>query len=135
MWRNAVVEQVPDLAGFYAAVGLPVNLNGLTFENVQTLETLTDGAQILTVSGRIAAVADDEVSVPPVVVTLLGPGDSALYQWSVTPRTGELRPGETVDFETRLTQPPQGATRVRLSFGTSRQQTTAVTMPAANEGK
>jgi hypothetical protein len=40
-----------------------------------------------------------------------------------------------VDFETRLTQPPQGATRVRLSFVSSRQQTTVAPMAIADEGK
>jgi hypothetical protein len=79
-------------------------------------------------------VADEEVGVPPIVVTLLGQGNAALYQWSVAARAAELEPGETVDFETRLTQPPPGATRVRLSFGASRQQAGAVTIAAAGKG-
>lgn len=120
VWRQPLVEQFPDLAGVYAMAGLPVNVVGLEFADVRTLETLSEGSVVLTVSGRIVQVSDRLVSVPAVVVTLLGKDGSSLYEWSVTPDAHDLAPGEAVAFETRLTRPPPGAERLRLSFANAR---------------
>ncbi len=125
LWRQSIVRQMPDMAGVYAAIGLPVNVVGLEFTGVKTLEMLSEGSPVLIVSGRISSVSEEEVPVPPVVVTLLTENGGAVYEWSVTPRAHELRAGEGIDFETRLTQPPPDAARVRLSFGSARPQAVA----------
>jgi predicted Zn finger-like uncharacterized protein len=129
VWRKQVVEQFPDLAGVYAAIGLPVNVVGLEFADVRTLATLSEGALVLTVSGKVVQVSDRIVQVPAIVVTLLGGTGAAVYEWSVTPPTRDLEPGESVSFETRLTQPPQGAERVRLSFANARARPVAAASP------
>jgi predicted Zn finger-like uncharacterized protein len=122
LWRVPIVAEVPDLAGLYAAIGLPVNVVGLEFSDVHTLESLTDGVVVMSVSGQIIPVGGRRVPVPPVVVTLLSETGAALYEWSVVPPAQDLQPGETVGFETRLTQPPAGAARVRLGFANARTQ-------------
>ncbi len=116
VWRTGVVEQFPDMAGVYAAIGLPVNVIGLEFRDVRTLEMLSEGAPVLIVSGRVSSAAAEEVRVPPVLVALLGADGASLYEWSLGVRANELQPGESVEFEARLRQPPPGVARVRLSF-------------------
>jgi predicted Zn finger-like uncharacterized protein len=134
LFRVPLVTQFPALAGVYAALGLGVNVVGLDFRGVRTLQALHDGVSVLTVSGDIAGVGGTEVPVPQVVVTLLGPRGDALYQWAMLPKATELRPGDTVPFEARLSQPPAGAVSVRLSFGTGRKLSAADTLDAADGG-
>jgi predicted Zn finger-like uncharacterized protein len=114
--RGPLVLQFPQLAAPYAAIGLPVNVIGLEFRNVHTLQSLQQGSELLAVEGDITSVAGHEVPVPEVIITLLGAEGRALYEWSMTPKAQELEPGEHLSFSTQLTQPPAGAREVRLSF-------------------
>ncbi|MDP1732706.1 MAG: zinc-ribbon domain-containing protein [Devosia sp.] len=121
-FRTEIVRGLPALAGAYAALGMKVNIVGLEFRDTHTLMTLRSGANVLKVDARIYSVASRPVIVPPVVVTLLDENGAALYEWSVTPETRDLEPGEVVDFTTQLSSPPVGATRVRLTFSGGRAQ-------------
>ena len=118
--REPLVEQFPQLAGLYAAVGLGVNVVGLDFRDVRTLKSLQQGAEVLVVDGRIASVINREARVPDVIVTLLGSKGQSLFEWSMTPMAGELEPGESVAFSTQLAKPPEEATSVRLRFADGR---------------
>jgi predicted Zn finger-like uncharacterized protein len=121
-FRTEIVRSFPALAGVYAALGMNVNIVGLEFRDTHTLMTLRSDANVLKLDARIYSVASRPVIVPPVVVTLLDESGTALYEWSVTPETRDLEPGEVVDFTTQLTSPPPGATRVRLTFSGGRAQ-------------
>jgi hypothetical protein len=96
---------------------LPVNVVGLRFTDVRTLESLQSGVEVLVVDGSVQSVSRRALDVPPIVVTLLDRQGSSLYAWSVTPKASRLRPGEAVAFETRLTGPPDNAVKVHLTFG------------------
>jgi predicted Zn finger-like uncharacterized protein len=117
LFRENIVTQFPQLAAPYAAIGLPVNVVGLQFADVRTLESLQDGTPVLVVDGSVQSVANRAVAVPPVVVTLFDRKGISLYAWGVTPKVSILAPGEAVAFETRLSGPPANATDVTLSFG------------------
>ncbi|MDR3474867.1 MAG: DUF3426 domain-containing protein [Devosia sp.] len=118
--RGPIVQQFPQLAGAYAALGLEVNVIGLEFRDVHTLQSLQGGTEVLVVDGKIASVAAHEVKMPQVIVTLLGHNGAPVYEWSMTPKAGELEPGETVPFETQIGKPPDGATEVKLTFSNGR---------------
>lgn len=120
--RVDIVRQMPDMAGIYAAIGMPVNVIGLEFGEVTTETSLSNGKLVLTVNSRIRSASNRIVPIPPVVVTLLDHNGTALYAWSVTPDAEDLGPGETVAFETQLMTPPDGATRVKLTFAGNRVQ-------------
>lgn len=122
MFRTEIVRSLPDLAGVYAALGMPVNVVGLEFRDVHTLMTLRNGTNVMKIDARIYSVAPRSVVVPPVVVTLLDDEGAALYEWSVAPDARDLESGEVVDFTTQLGSPPPGATRVRLMFSGGRAQ-------------
>lgn len=114
--RTLIVAQVPAMAGVYESLGLGVNVVGLDFTNVQTLETLQNGREVLIVSAEVVGLNPDPVAVPPVVVTLLDKSGEGIYEWSVTPSVHDLMAGERVAIETRLNMPPGEAQSVRLSF-------------------
>jgi predicted Zn finger-like uncharacterized protein len=115
-FRTQVVRAIPQMAGVYAAMGLGANVVGLDFSDVSTLLSRRNGADVLSVDAKIHSVESRLVPVPPIVVTLTDGDGKPIYQWSVAPDAGELKPGETLDFSTQLTTPPAGARSVRLSF-------------------
>ena len=119
LFRFPIVQQFPQLAGVYDAVGLGVNVVGLAFRDVHTVKALQQGDEVLMVNAKIYSVSNLQVPVPPVVVTLIGPNGNTVYEWSVIPKAAELEPGEVVNFETQVTAPPNGANRVNLSFATN----------------
>ncbi len=114
--RIDIVERYPDLAGLYEAVGLGVNVVGLDFDKLATLESLDQGSSVLDVSAQIVGLRGQPVRVPPVVISLLDHNGKAVYEWSVSPKVPDLMAGERATFDTRLSLPPTDATHVRLSF-------------------
>lgn len=118
--RTELVRAFPALAAPYAAIGLPVNVVGLTFETPKLLTSFRDGKPLMMITARIRSVANRTVPVPPVQVSLVDAGGAAIYEWIVTPRIGEMEPGEIMEFSTEVSAPPAGAATVRLSFTTPR---------------
>jgi hypothetical protein len=114
--RTDLVRWFPQLAGVYAAIGLPVNVVGLEFEDSRTLTTYRGGQPLMLITARIRAVAHDAVVVPPVLVTLLDDKGLSLYEWTTQPRLARMAPGEVQEFSSEISTPPAGASRVRLSF-------------------
>ncbi len=131
VFRTEIVRQFPALAGVYAGVGLKVNVVGLDIGDVKTERIVNSAGDVLRVEARIRSAGSKVVEVPSVVVTLLDAGERPLYAWSVTPDAADLGPGETISFETRLTSPPAGAARVRLTFASGRTQSEAALDAAA----
>jgi predicted Zn finger-like uncharacterized protein len=114
--RVPIVERYPDMAGLYEALGLGVNVVGLEFAELETLQSLSGGNDVLTVSAQLVGRSPEPVAVPPVVVSLLDESGKPVYEWSVEPRVRDLMAGERATFDTRLSLPPSEAARVRLSF-------------------
>lgn len=130
--RVQLVERIPSLAGVYAGLGMGVNVVGLDFSNVTAQRALRDGKEMLIVSAQIVGLTADPVGVPPVVVTLLGPNGTAIYEWSVTPSVRDLMAGERSSFDTQLTLPPGAAERMRLSFAASAPQPPTRSVPISS---
>lgn len=128
--RTPIVAQFPEMAGLYEAVGLGVNVVGLDFRDVATLRSRHQGAEVMEVNAKIYSVADRPVTVPPVVVTLLDQQGRPIYEWSVSPPTASLLPGETVGISAEVTAPPVGADKVRLTFAGNARLASAAALPA-----
>jgi predicted Zn finger-like uncharacterized protein len=135
VFRTDVVRLVPDMAGAYELLGLGVNVIGLEFRDVKTLLVRHNGTDVMQVDAQIVSVAGGNVSMPPVVVTLVNDEGLPLYEWSVAPSVGALAPGEITDFSTKVNAPPSGATKVRLTFGTGQTQAPSLAseVPVADE--
>lgn len=118
--RTDLVRWFPALAGLYAAIGMPVNVVGLTFEDSKTLTSFRAGKPVMLITSRIRSIASQTVPVPPVLVSLIDAAGTTLYEWTVTLKATDMAPGEVMDFSSEVSAPPQGATTVRLSFTTPR---------------
>jgi hypothetical protein len=118
--RTEIVRWLPSLAGLYSAIGLPVNVIGLEFEQSKTLTSFREGKVVMLITSKIRSISSKPVNVPPVLVSLLDANGGTVYEWTVTPKATEMEPGEIMDFSTEVNAPPEGAVTVRLSFGNPR---------------
>ena len=114
--RAALVRTFPQVAGLYAAAGLPVNLRGLALHDVRSEVSTSDGATILVVEGEIRNVAGTRVDVPRLELAVRGPDRQALYTWTNDPPRPTLEPAETARFRARLASPPAEGRDILVRF-------------------
>ena len=109
--RQAAVAALPDLAGLYAAVGLPVNLDGLAIEAIGAERTPTFAGFKLKVHATVRNIGKSEEAIPPLaaysstairshrrarmaLILPIAPSDrvkSARSQWNSTARQKRRR--------------------------------------------
>jgi predicted Zn finger-like uncharacterized protein len=116
IWRDTVVHLVPDLAGLYAVAGLPVNLRGLEFRDVNTAETMENGVPLLVVRGTIENVTKEAVDVPRLRLAVRGTSGREIFVWTAMPSKNELSAGEALPFFAQLASPPAEGREVAVRF-------------------
>jgi predicted Zn finger-like uncharacterized protein len=115
-WRSDMVRMLPQTASFYALLKLPVNLRGLTFEDVATTTEQHEGVPILVVEGNIFNGARKTEDVPRLKFVVRNAARQEIYSWTAVPSRASLPPGEAVAFRTRLASPPPDAHDIILRF-------------------
>jgi predicted Zn finger-like uncharacterized protein len=136
--RATVVRAMPQSAGVFAAVGLPVNLRGVDVRDVVAFRNPAEGsapAQLI-VEGDLVGVARDRVAVAPVEIEIRDAHDQSLYRWTVPPSRATLEAGESARFRASLSAPPIQGSQVIVRFADAGVSGEAVkTKPAsANAG-
>lgn len=114
--RESIVRMEPDLAGLYAAFGLPVNLRGLEFSGIKMAHEMQDGIPVLVIEGEVVNVARSAVEVPRLRLAVLGPDSRELYSWTALLPRSVLPEGESLPFRSRLASPPADGKRVMVRF-------------------
>ncbi len=122
--REEVVRALPQTASFFAAIGLPVNLRHLSFENVKILKEVQDGVNVLIVQGTIASNASKPITVPRLRFAARDAAGQEIYTWSALPSRSILGPGEHLEFRSRLASPPADARNIMVRFFDSIDATT-----------
>ena len=117
--RDEVVRYLPQTASLFAAIGLPVNLRHLRFENVRVSKETQDGVNILVVDGTIVSDSKQPTTVPRLRFAARNAAGQEVYTWTALPERSILGPGEKLDFHSRLASPPAGATDVMVRFFTT----------------
>lgn len=116
VWRTDVVRAMPQTASFYAALGLPVNLRGLTFDNVVTATEQHDGVPILTIEGNVYNGTRKAEEVPRLKFIVRNSARQEIYSWAAVPTRNVLQPGEVEPFRARLASPPADAHDLVVRF-------------------
>ena len=114
--RSEIVRHAPQTASLYAAIGLPVNLRALVFDNVKTARESHDGVNVLVVEGNIVSNAAKAVEVPRLRFAIRDPGGLEIYRWTALPDRPMLAPGEQMAFRSRLAAPPAESSDVMVRF-------------------
>ena len=119
-WRVAVVRALPQTASLYEAVGMPVNVRGLSFGDIDTAVDLEEGAPVLVVRGTVNNLTQRTVEVPSLRFALQNGQAREIYTWSAPPTDRSLAPGTTTQFRSRLASPPLEGKVVQVRFVTGR---------------
>ena len=114
--RNEVVRFVPQTASLFAAIGLPVNLRHLTFEDVKIIKEENDSVPVLVVEGMIASQSNKPVEVPRIRFAVRNATNQEIYAWTTRPSRSILEPGQKLPFRSRLASPPAEASDVMVRF-------------------
>jgi len=115
-WRVAVVREFPQTASLFAALGLPVNLRGLDFEDVKASTEFDGDTMVLAVEGSIGNVTTEAVNVPRLRFALRNGAGQEIYAWTALPARNSLAAGERLPFRSRLAFPPADGRDVIVRF-------------------
>jgi len=118
--RDEVVRYLPQTASVFAAIGLPVNLRHLTFENVKISKDAQNGVNVLIVEGTIVSTAKNPITVPRLRFAARDAVGQEIYTWTALPSRSVLGPGEKLEFRSRLASPPADARNVMVRFFNSK---------------
>jgi predicted Zn finger-like uncharacterized protein len=124
-WRASVVRFVPQTASLFSAVGLPVNLRGLSFDDVKTSVETNDSVTVLVVQGTIANLTRQPLDVPRLRFAVRNAGGYEVYAWTALPTEPVLAPGDRAPFRSRLASPPADAQDIIVRFFNRRDVTAA----------
>jgi predicted Zn finger-like uncharacterized protein len=114
--RVAMVRNFPQTASVFAAIGLPVNLRGLIFENVKSSGEFVDGVTVMVVQGTIVNLTGKTLEVPRLRFALRSASGHEVYAWTALPTRTMLSPGEELPFRSRLASPPPDGRDVIVRF-------------------
>lgn len=119
-WRKDIVRFLPQTASLYAAMRLPVNLRGLTFDGVATSIETRETVPILVVQGNIINATGEAADMPRLKLIVRNAAKQEIYSWTTAPPLPVLLPYQAVGFRTRLASPPAGSHDVLVRFVTRR---------------
>lgn len=114
--KARVVAAFPPSEAVFAALGLPVNLSGLSLGEIRSTVVTGDGPPTLTLEGHITNLRSDPTSVPALRIAVRDKSRRELYYWTAPAPKAQLAVGETVLFRSRLTAPPRDGQDLAVSF-------------------
>jgi predicted Zn finger-like uncharacterized protein len=115
-WRTDIVRALPQMASFYAAIGLKVNLRNLVFSEFATHKDTQDGAQMLIVEGVLKNTSRGAVAVPRLRFSVRNEKGQEIYSWTALPTRNVIAPEATMPFRSRLASPPADTHTVLVRF-------------------
>lgn len=115
--RAQVVAAIPRTASLFAALGMPVNLVGLSFSGITSTLGRRGSGPVLEVEGRIVNAGRDPRRVPPLILVVEDEAGQPLYTWPGLAEEPEVGPAGQVAFTAKLASPPSEGRRVKVSFG------------------
>jgi hypothetical protein len=114
--REPLVQAVPDLAGYYAAIGLPVNLRGLEFRNLRNSLEAQDGVPVLIIEGELSNPTRQTKEISRLRFSVTGEDKREIYSWTAQLPRESLGAREILTFRSRLASPPEGSKQVSVRF-------------------
>lgn len=115
-WRGTIVRHLPQTGSLFAAIGMPVNLRGLVFQDVKSTTDMQDGVPVLVVEGTVVNLTTRTQDVPRLRFALRNAAGHEVYAWTSQPGRPTLASGTGLAFRTRLASPPPDGRDVIVRF-------------------
>ena len=116
VWRADMVRLMPQTADFYKLVGLDVNLRGLSFKDVKVSSETVDGKSVLVIEGAIVGDTRKSLDLPRLRFSVRDAQGAEIYAWNSVLDQTRLRPGERIQFKSRLASPPAEGRNIDIRF-------------------
>lgn len=116
VFRQNVVNGLPQMATLYNAIGIDVSLSGLDIEAPVTRSALVDGQPVLVVNGAVRNITTKSQDVPMVELSLHSKDGEPLVTWLVDVNKDKLNKKERVTFVSEYPNPPIDAVKLRYRF-------------------
>ena len=114
--REAAVAALPDLAGLYAAIGLPVNLDGFEIVEVKADRVPTFAGTRLAVHATLRNIGSAKQAIPPLAAVLYSNGLVPAGAYGFDPPSHFVAAGESVQLTMNLEGVPAQAAEVVVRF-------------------
>jgi predicted Zn finger-like uncharacterized protein len=115
-FRKTIVQHAPQLASFYSAIHVPVNLRGLAFTDLKIGNEIHDGVPVLVIEGLIVSTTSKTTAVPRLRFALRSVSGAEVYSWTAPPAQPTLGAFETLPFRSRLASPPAEGHDIEVRF-------------------
>lgn len=116
VFRQDIVNGIPQTATLYKSLGVDVKLSGLNIEDPITRSALIDGQPVLVVNGAVRNISAQTQSVPMVELSLHSRDGEPLVTWLVDVNEDQLAKDERVTFVSEYPNPPVDAVKLRYKF-------------------
>src|SRR6476620_5283092 len=114
--RSEVMRFLPQTASLFSAIGLPVNLRNLKFDNMRISKETQESLSALVIEGTIVSISNKPTEVPRLRFAARDAMGQEVYTWTSMPSRSILGPGEKLEFKSRLVSPPPTASDVIVRF-------------------
>jgi len=116
VFRQDIVNGMPQTATIYKSLGVDVTLSGLDIEDPATRSALIDGKPVLVVNGAVRNITPQTQNVPMVELSLHSKDGEPLVTWLVDVNKESLGKNERVTFVSEYPNPPVDAVKLRYKF-------------------
>lgn len=114
--REPVVRALPQAARLYAAIGVAVNLRGVTLADVVAYQNPGADGGVLVIEGDVVNPTRHAIKLPELLVEIRDARDAPLYHWTTEAPREALEPAESARFRARLAAPPLEGRKVLVRF-------------------
>jgi len=114
--REAAVAALPDLAGLYAVIGLPVNLDGIEIEAVAAERGSVALNAPIVVHGQVRNVRTAREDIPHLAVVLRDDAGTPQRTLGFALPQPSLGAGDVMPFELDIQHPPAGVAQIAVRF-------------------
>jgi hypothetical protein len=114
--REAAVAALPDLAGLYSAIGLPVNLDDFAIENVGADRTPTFAGYKLEVHATLKNIGHAAKKIPPLAAVLYSDAMVPSGAYGFDPPAKKLKVGASIALMLEFESAPKQAAEVEVRF-------------------
>jgi predicted Zn finger-like uncharacterized protein len=133
IFREDVARIWPKTASAFAAVGLPVNIYGLEFTELDIEKTFDGPTPVLSVAGAIRNIGPEMKAAPALRFSLRDERGGEVYRWVERLEGQRIEPGAALPFQTMVPNPPSHAVDLEATFASAAEAAAAA--PARPTGE
>ncbi len=116
LFRQDIVNRVPEVASLYKTLGMNVKLAGIDIEKPIAKTSLIDGEPVLIVNSAVKNLSSKTQILPLVELTLRNGADEALVQWYVELEQSRLGAKGRLEFASQFPNPPVDTVKLTYKF-------------------